>query len=234
MPIEPSMTLRIERLDGGLLVLDGWGLAARFFALDPSSVGVGSYDSLAGLGVRDRITDADITAINRTMRARSAKKWWQPIVNQPLAWLAALPEDLDLIETDHAAWSAAGGQDLVAGALAAGCGRGRGVSVTTKVLHLKRPLLIPVLDGLVVDQFGTSLPTEPDKRAEAAARAADLVAHLREQGRANLSPLKRIRDRLAIDGTQRSLVRVFDAVLWLSHPGAVVAGAERSVTVELR
>ncbi len=32
---EPSMMLRIERLDGGLLVLDGWGLASRYFALDP-------------------------------------------------------------------------------------------------------------------------------------------------------------------------------------------------------
>jgi hypothetical protein len=47
-------------------------------------------------------------------------------------------------------------------------------------------------------------------------------------------PLRRIRDRLAIDGTQRSLIRVFDAVLWLSHPGAVLAGAERSIAVELR
>lgn len=86
----------------------------------------------------------------------------------------------------------------------------------------------------MVDQFGTSLPTEPDKRAEAATRAADLVAHLRLQGRANLSSLKRIRDRLAIGGTQRRLIRVFDAVLWLSHPGAVLAGAKRSITVDLR
>src|SRR5207244_1195687 len=46
--------ISIERFDGGLLELDGWGLASRFFTIDPSSVGMGSYDSLCGRRVKTR------------------------------------------------------------------------------------------------------------------------------------------------------------------------------------
>jgi hypothetical protein len=230
----PSITLRVERVDGGLLVLDGWNLASRFFSLDSSSVGVGSYDSLAGRGEPGMITASDVTAINRTMRARSPKKYWEPIMDRPLGWLRGMPENLDLIEAGDGAWAAGGGQRLVADALAGACGRGRGVSVATKLLHLKRPRLIPVLDDLVVDQLGVSLPSEPERRAEAAHKAAALVTHLRGQGRANLPALEQIRSRLTMDGTDRSLVRILDAVLWLAHPGAVLEGAERTFTVTLR
>jgi hypothetical protein len=73
----------------------------------------------------------------------------------------------------------------------------------------------------------TSAPKLPGRRAE-------LVAHLREQGRANLRVLRRVRSALAADGKQRSLVRIFDAVLWLAHPGAVLPGAERVISVPLR
>jgi hypothetical protein len=79
-----NTTLRIDRLDGERLVLDGLGLAHGFFLGDPSSIGTGSYDSLAGRGERDRITTADIQAINRTMRARSNHQWWEPVLNREL------------------------------------------------------------------------------------------------------------------------------------------------------
>ena len=39
-----STVISIERFDGGLLELDGWGLASTFFTIDPSSVGMRSYD----------------------------------------------------------------------------------------------------------------------------------------------------------------------------------------------
>jgi hypothetical protein len=65
-------TLWIERLDDERLVLDGLGSARAFFLSDPSSIGAGSYDSLAGRGEARRITTGDIQAINRTMRARSS------------------------------------------------------------------------------------------------------------------------------------------------------------------
>ena len=56
---------------------------------------------------------------------------------------------LDLIETGQARWAAVGGDELVRAALAATLGHGRGASVATKLLHLKRPRLYPILDAYV-------------------------------------------------------------------------------------
>jgi hypothetical protein len=130
--------LRIARLDGGDLILDGEGLTRVFFATDPSSVGVGSYDSLAGRGSADRVEVADVVALNRTMRARSPHSSWAGLIGAELSWLRATPPDLDLIETDEARWARLGGDGLVQEAIRSTIGPGRGVSVATKLLHLKR------------------------------------------------------------------------------------------------
>ena len=74
-----GLVLRLARLDGGELVLDAAGLADVFFRVDPSSIAVGAYDSLAGLGASDRIEIEDILALNRTMRARSAHVRWESL-----------------------------------------------------------------------------------------------------------------------------------------------------------
>jgi hypothetical protein len=97
-------TIRIERLDGGPLELDGWGLASAFFTTDPRSVGVGSYDSLCGKGRLDRIEIPDIETLNRTMRARTPHDRWASITDRRLLWLDEIDPDIDLIETDDAAW----------------------------------------------------------------------------------------------------------------------------------
>jgi hypothetical protein len=73
--------ITIERLDGGSLGLDGWGLASTFFTADPSSIGTGSYDSLCGKTRADRIEISDIEALNRTIRARTAHGHWASITN---------------------------------------------------------------------------------------------------------------------------------------------------------
>jgi hypothetical protein len=51
----------IARLDSGRLVLHAKGLASHFFAVGPSSVGLGAYDSLAAVDApkrqaRERLT----------------------------------------------------------------------------------------------------------------------------------------------------------------------------------
>jgi hypothetical protein len=93
-------TLRIGRRDGGTLVIEGGALAEAFFNVDPSSVRVGSYDSLAGRSTPDSIEIADLQALNRTMRARTAHDRWVAITGVHLPWLQALDPDLDLIEAD--------------------------------------------------------------------------------------------------------------------------------------
>lgn len=183
-------TLRIDRLDGERLVLDGYGLARGFFIGDPSSVAPNSYDSLAGRGARDQITTDDITAINTTMRARSSHQHWEPIANRDLGWLAAIDPGLDLLAADDEQWRRAGGARLSQGALRNAIGPYRGPSVVTKVLHLKRPRLFPVLDDFVAVMLGVNMPTDarPARRAEL---AWTLMAHLREQGGATSTRSRR-------------------------------------------
>lgn len=222
--------LRIGRLDGERLVLDGLGLAQGFFAGDASSVAAGSYDSLAGQGERDQIITADIQAINRTMRARSKHLWWEPVLNRELDWLAALDPELDLIGATDAEWQSADGERLVRAALLATIGHRRGPSVATKVLHLKRPRLFPVLDDFVAVMLGVNMPDDAptERRIEIATR---LLLHLRDQGRANLQQLEAIRAILRQEQVDRSLVRILDAIVWFSHPAAGVPNVVREIAV---
>ena len=220
-------TLRITRLDGECLVLDALGLARSFFLGDPSSIGSGSYDSLTGRGERERITTADIQAINRTMRARSSHTWWEPVLNRDLDWLSAIDPELDLIEASDEAWREADGEGLVRAALTVAIGPGRGPSVATKVLHLKRPRLFPILDDFVAVMLGVNMP-DGAKRTEI---AVALLLHLRGQGRANLQQLQTTQVLLRDEGVDRPLVRILDAILWFSHPAAGVPGAVREITV---
>jgi len=150
-----NTTARVDRLDGERLVLDGLGLARGFFHGDASSIGAGSYDSLAGRGESSQITTADIHAINRTMRARSSHRWWAPVVDRDLDWLSAIDPSLDLVLASDDEWRAAEGERFTAAALAAAIGPNRGPSVAAKVLHLKRPRLFPVLDDFVAVMLGS-------------------------------------------------------------------------------
>jgi len=215
--------LRLARLDGDLLVVEGAALSEAFFSQDASSVGPDSYDSLAGRTSAHKIETSDIEALNRTMRARTAHSRWAPITGIHLSWLEEIDPNLDLIEADDAQWEMADGEPLIGAALAAVVGQGRGVAVATKMLHLKRPRLFPILDRLVVEMLGGRIADDapPSIRAQEATR---LVVHLRGQGRDNIQALKEIQAQLSEKGFERSLVRILDAILWPSHPAARIPG----------
>ena len=96
--------------------------------------------------------------------------------------------------------------------------------MVTKVLHIKRPSLVPILDSFVERQLGAS-PAVP---------TPVLLAHVRAQGRRNLDALQAIQATLKGAGIERSLVRILDALLWSTDPaselGAIpglIAGWER-------
>ena len=224
--------LTLRRLDGGEFHLDAPALALHFFKTDPSSVAIGAYDSLAGRTTVDRIDRADIQALNRTMRARTPHAAWESQLGRPLAWLAAVPADLDLIEASDAEWEAIGGGELVRAALEATVVRGIGVAVATKLLHLKRPRLFPVLDSLVAQMLGAPLAGDGPTKMRVA-QAMRLVAHLRREGRRNLDDLRQLQRDLDAVGIERSLVRILDAVLWLSHPAAGLSATKKAITVGL-
>jgi hypothetical protein len=117
-------------------------------------------------------------------------------------------------------------------ALRATIGQGRGPSVATKILHLKRPNLFPVLDDFVAVMLGINMPNSAPavRRIEL---ASTLMAHMRQQGRANLPALKAVQRCLRAQGIDRPLVRILDAIVWFSHPASGVADVAREISVRV-
>lgn len=172
------------------------------------------YDDKAGKGDVERLTTKDIVAINTTMRARSPHSAWAPLIGSgQQSWLAALDPAWDLIQLDNAIWERSADK-AIAKALRTTVARGRGLSVATKVLHLKRPRLFPVLDSLVLQQLGATDAIPP----------IELVEHLRSEGRRNVKALRDIQAHIS-PRYQRSLVRILDVILWASHPAASLASS---------
>jgi hypothetical protein len=198
------------------VIEDAGQLALDFFRTDSSSA-PGGYDDQAGHGERDRVTKADIIAINTTMRARSPHTVWDALISGTASqgWLARLDLDWDLIELDDETWRARG-CEAIEEAIKATVGHGRGLSVATKVLHLKRPKLFPVLDSLVLQQLGMTESVPPMK----------VIEHLRIEGRRSLDGLKAVQLQVSAH-YDRSLVRILDVLLWASHPAAGLAPSLR-------
>ena len=107
---------------------------------------------------------------------------------------------------------------------------GRGVSVSTKMLHLKRPRLFPILDRLVVEVLGAALPeAQPAIRAQL---AANIVVHVRTQGIRNIDTLRDIQRGLDRLGFTVCCPHSY-VVLWLSHPAAEASGGCCRITCRI-
>lgn len=165
------------------------------------------------------------------MRSRAKHAYWQPVFEDAQTWLGEIPDDLDIIEADDTEWEAARGAALVSKAIESCIRPQIALARSTKVLHLKRPHLFPVLDELVVEVMGLSLPAKPEQRVAVAKR---VTAAIRREGRRNIDPLHNIQAELAKDDIKLSLVRIFDIALWFSHPAAGVKGAKREIRVGMR
>jgi len=171
------------------------------------------------------------------MRARSRHSDWQQIFDADQSWLSALPADIDIIEADDQAWAAAEGAALVSAAIRSCIRPGIALARATKVLHLKRPRVFPVLDELVLQMMGLSVPDDQDTARRLMKRVAvaqQLTSALRREGRRNIGALQRIQTETAIDGLHLSLVRLLDITLWFSHPAASVPGVRREIAVRGR
>jgi hypothetical protein len=213
--------LQIDRLAGAPLEIENADrLAEIFFSLDRSSVGVDSYDAYTAETPANRIEEADVDRINGPMRARSKKETWQDLFALgELGWLADVDTRWGLLMSD-AQWEAA--RPYIKGALVGITAPGRNVSVATKMLHLKRPELFPVLDALVVERIGGSYYTGKfaERRAE---RSLQFIEHLRTQAIASRVALEEIRSRLAAVELPRTLTRILDGLLWMTNPASELA-----------
>lgn len=218
MPIE----VRIHHLDGDgeVVIPDAARLAEIFFSLDPSSRGEGSYDDLAPSDAPNEIRRDDLTPLNKSMRARTPEKWWEELFAAgELEWLLAVNTEWDLVEMNEDQFTQLEVTDRLHAAYLGTLGKGRRMSVGTKMLHFKRPQLVPVLDSLVVESLG-SRETTSRRPATMASQCLELTLHLRSQGLLVRDELRGIKSYLAERGIERPPVRILDALLWSAHPSA--------------
>jgi hypothetical protein len=225
-------TVHVHREDGEELRLDGLGLACGFFTVEADADTARGGWPVAP-GNPNRIDLEDIVAMNATMRSRSKHSLWDPVLASDQRWLSAIPPALDSVEASDDEWAAADGDALLTAAIGACIRPGIGLAGATKMLHLKRPRFIPILDQLVTEMMGVSPPSGPriDRRV---AVAGQLATAIRREARRNVEVLQRVQAELARAEISRPLIRIFDAILWFSHPAAGVAGAKRSITVRVR
>ncbi len=220
MPPAP-IHLQIDRLVGPpLIIANADRLAEAFFSLDRSSVGLDSYDAYTTQTPPDRIEQADVDRINGPMRARSKSETWEDLFGvAQLNWLAAVDQQWDLLMPPQQ-WQVA--KPALKDALIGITAPGRNVSVATKMLHLKRPSLFPVLDKLVVGSIGGKYYTGKfsDRRAD---RSLEFIEHLRGQALATRAPLEQIGARLAAVELQRTVTRILDGLLWMTNPASELA-----------
>lgn len=233
----PDPTLTVARCAGGdpLVIPNARRVAEAFFAIDASSRpplnddATEPYDewSASPNNKANRIEAYDLRVLNSSMRARTNAGWWtEHTAQNELDWLVQVDPAWDLLEYSDEQWEACDGEAAVERLMLGIMRKGISVSVGTKMLHLKRPRLVPVLDDLVVQQLGGYVSSQA-KYETRAHQMRELVAHVREQGRleANYTALSAIHDHLAapVTGQPRTLVRIFDALLWSSHPSSLIA-----------
>jgi Family of unknown function (DUF6308) len=210
------MEIRIHPVP--LVIKDPWHHLKTFFTLDGSR----KYDAYIGSAKspRNRITDDDVTAINTSMSARSPHGDWQPLIaSGALPELAEVSPEWDLFTMPSEDWSRLRVPERLEALFTSVMGPGIGISRATKVLHIKRPALIPVCDAYVLRLLGVP--------GDGAASGVAATVHLRDQGRRNLEALRGLRDRLENElGLSRTLVRVADALIWGSYPDTWLAKRE--------
>jgi hypothetical protein len=226
----PAITIRVPPMpsvspEAPPLVIEGaqW-LAETFFTRDPSAVGPKSYDARVFAcqrdpAIRDRVTDDDVKVVNTTMAAHAAHELWAKVIAfDDWSWLTALDPEWDLFLLSDQEWDARAVRGLLQAAFAACQQKGVQIAVVTKILHMKRPKLIPVLDSLVVGQVSGRVTAD-------VASWVDLLEHLRSVGQANLPELQGIRRHL-LDRRieERTLVRILDSLLWTCTPGSALFG----------
>jgi Family of unknown function (DUF6308) len=215
----------VRCIDGGELHLhDCARLAELFFVSDVSSRGAESYDAWAEQSDPQRITRGDIDVLNKTFRAMifQLSAWEDLYADDEPPWLAALDRDWDLITTPTGVWEEADIPAKIETALRAIIEpRPAGVAQATKLLHMKRRRLVPVVDSYVKRAVRGRLSDTAAKPARAA-QARLIVEHLRVEGRRLRPQLEAIQGHLACAEipVHRSLARILDVLLWTSEdPG---------------
>jgi len=190
--------------------------AQLFFHLDPSAQ-PGEYDdhayrALGDRGIRDVFTDEDLRQINRTMVAHADRRVWDPFLNRVYPPLADLPCEWGLFEAlSPSEWAVR--ERLIRAALSALTEvRGIAAAQATKILHIKRPGLIPIIDSSVAHALNVAPPSE-GASLEGAMIAIRLI---RDMGQSQPDTVAAIGEGVGGLGLpyEPTAVRLLDGILW--------------------
>ena len=204
------MSMRFERPP--LVIEHPWDHLQTFFTLGGSR----KYDSwiTSGESAPNRIVRGDVYAMNRSMRARCPHKYWQSLYddNDDIPELAVIDPGWNLFTMSDVQWKKQNVLRLLDALFTTVIRKGINIPRATKILHIKRPALIPVCDAYVLRLLGI-----PGTSANSGLAA---VIQIRTAGRANLKTLEELQQRLKTEPPKlsRTLVRITDALVWGSHP----------------
>ena len=204
--------MREIRFPSGLIVSDPLERLVRFCreeydyydAVPPCHPNrIEPLDVLATVGINSRLdTAAKVRTVHRGMSSAV-----NPLLEQ-------IPERAEL----HAFASLEPLHELLAAAMTS---RYVLLATATKVLHRKRPALIPIMDSVVAGHFVHEDPTEQAllKRSfENRNAAADIgrltIERLREDVVHGFAPLDELREALDGEGFALSHVRIMDILVW--------------------
>ena len=182
-------------------------------ACDP--IRIEPLDVLATVGINSRLdTAAKIRTVHRAMSTT---------VN-PL--LELTPEDAAL----HVVSSLDPLHELLAAAMTS---KFVLLATATKVLHRKRPALIPIMDSVVAGHYVHDDPTEKallQRSWESRSAAADIgrltIARLRDDVLDGFAVLDQLQDSLEAEGYALSHVWVMDILVWTERE---LAGSYRTI-----
>jgi hypothetical protein len=178
------------------------------------------FDGYAASGdaPADRIVVDDVRMINRTMGGRSPHADWRGLIRRnPLPQLVAVDPSWDAVLMTNEEWQQQRVEERVAALLNVVMGRpGIGPARASKVLHLKRPALIPVCDSRLLRVLGIA-QTQDDA-------ILTVLRHLRGEGQRLEVSLKVLQERLSGEGWQRPLIRILEVLVWGSTEPAFRGG----------
>jgi hypothetical protein len=196
-----------ERL--ALVIEDAVSFAEAVFRVTEKTLK--PFDERVGADPTDRFIRADIDAMNRVMSTRTNADALLARAERTTDRLGLLDPAWSMTTMSEAEWNRHRVVVKVAAAIGAFGATWPNVAVVSKLLYLKRPELVPIIDSYVIDHLGPV----------GSARGA--IRRLRENCVANRDVLLAIQDRLRTQQLERTPLRILETCLWAAHPRSPVA-----------
>jgi hypothetical protein len=154
----------------------------------------------------NKLTPEDVKRANK-LGARTHLDYWHPLFIESIS---AIPDGLDLICMTDEEWQSVQ-QDIEKCLSTLLNNIGIACAVLTKVLHIKRPNLIPVCDSIIIEYM---LPRSDIKSA---ATITKIMNEFRKDGKRNLETLSSIKSFLEQKGWKPALsnLRMLEKLYWM-------------------